>query len=51
MLIIQHNYGYRSKITVIVPKTMTIEVGVVILQELFIGNWKLVYNTFKYYFT
>ena len=50
MLVIQYNCRRRYKSTVIALKTaLIIQAGMIILQELFIGNCELYHSEFNFY--
>ena len=50
MLVIQHNCGQRYESTVMALKTaLCIEAGIVMLQELFIGNREVSHSGFNFY--
>lgn len=50
MLVIQHNYGQGYKNTVMALETaLSVEAGIVIVQELFIGNREISHIGFNFY--
>lgn len=50
MLVIKHNCEPRYKSTMIALEiALDIQAGIILLQEPFIGNWKLVYSAFNFY--
>ena len=50
MLVVQHNCGQRYKSIVMALETaLSIGAGIIMVQELFIGNWEISHSKFNLY--